>query len=164
MAVTNATITATTHAGAYTPTLDSTASFNLKPEYLGELYKRYGKGFGVFDVLELSGRKFNIASSTPKIIEEGAIERSITLAEETAVTGGSGAAATFEVATSGCYAGIGDIIVVPAYYGKSAASKINSEWQITAATANGANTHFTAYPLDDTTGDLDIAIPKDRPS
>lgn len=159
MATTNASITATTHAGAYTPTLDSTAAFNLKPEYLGELYKRYGKGFGVFDILELSGRKFNIASSTPKIIEEGAIERSITLAADTAVTNGSGAAATFEVVTSGCYAGVGDIIVVPAYYGASAASKINSEWQITAAKANGANTQFTAYPLDDTTGDLDIAIP-----
>lgn len=159
MAVTNASITATTHAGAYTPTLDSTASFNLKPEYLGELYKRYGKGFGVFDVLELSGRKFNIASSTPKIIEEGAIERSITLAAETAVTGGSGASAVFEVATSGCYAGIGDIVVVPAYYGASATNKINSLWQITSSAANGANTQFTAYPLDDTTGDLDIAIP-----
>lgn len=159
MATTPQAVTANTLSGAYTPAIDTLASFDIQPKYYGELYKRYGLGFGVFDVLKLSGRSFNIASSTPKIIEEGALERSITLAVETAVTAGSGAAAVFEVVTSGCYCGIGDKIVVPAAYGASPTSKINSVWQITAAAANGGNTRFTAYPFDDTTGDLDIAIP-----
>src|SRR5512133_2612603 len=112
MAITPKAITSTMAAAAYTPALDSTASFNLKPEYLGELYKRYGKGFGIFDILDLSGRKFNIASSTPKIIEEGSLERSITLAAATAVSTAA-ADVVFEVATASCYCGVGDIVVVP---------------------------------------------------
>ena len=160
MAYTAASITATTHAGAYTPTLDSTASFNLKPEYIGELYKRYGKGFGIFDVLELSGRKFNIARSEPKIIEEGSVERSITLAAATAVTNAA-ATAVFEVVTSGCYCGVGDIIVVPPTYLATAqkAKFIPALYQITSSAANGANTRFTATPLDDTVSDIDTEIP-----
>ena len=160
MATTPASITATTHAGAYTPTLDSTASFNLKPEYLGELYKRFGKGFGVFDILELSGRKFNIASSTPKIIEEGAIERSITLTAATTV-GNAAVDKVFTVATSGCYCGVGDIIVVPPYYLAAAqkAKFIPALYQIESSAANGNNTEFTCGPVDDTTSDIDTEIP-----
>lgn len=160
MAYTAASITATTHAGSYTPTLDSTASFNLKPEYLGELYKRYGKGFGIFDILDLSGRKFNIASSTPKIIEEGAVEKSITLAAATAVTT-AGADAVFSVATSGCYCGVGDVVIVPPTYLSTAAAAmfIPARYQIESSAVNGANTEFTASPFDDTTSDIDTEIP-----
>ncbi len=160
MALTNASITSTMAAGAYTPALDSTASFNIEPQYLGELYRRYGKGFGIFDILDLSGREFNIASSTPKIIEEGSLERSITLAAATAVTSAAGTA-VFEVATSGCYCGIGDIVVVPPAYLATAqkAKFIPAMYQITSSAANGANTQFTATPLDDTTSDIDTQIP-----
>jgi hypothetical protein len=160
MAATNATITSTMAGGSYTPTLDSTASFNLKPEYLGELYKRYGLGFGVFDILDLSGRKFNIASSTPKIIEEGALEKSITLAVATAVSSAA-ADVVFEVATSGCYCGVGDIVVVPRAYLATAqkAKFIPALYQIESSAANGANTRFTAGPVDDTTSDIDTEIP-----
>jgi hypothetical protein len=140
--------------------LDALASFNLKPEYLGELYKRYGLGFGVFDILNLSGRTFNIASSTPKIIEEGSVEKSITLAAAT-VVGVAGADKVFEVVTSGCYCGVGDIIVVPSYYLAAAqkAKFIPALYQIVSTAANGLNTRFTATPLDDTTSDIDTEIP-----
>jgi hypothetical protein len=160
MATTNATITGTMAGGAYTPTLDSTASFNLKPEYLGELYKRYGKGFGVFDILDLSGRKMNISRSEPKIIEEGSLERSITLAVATAVSDAA-ADVVFEVATSGCYCGVGDIVVVPPYYLATAqkAKFIPALYQIESSAVNGANTQFTAGPVDDTTSDIDTEIP-----
>ena len=160
MAITPASITGTMAAAAYTPALDTLGSFNLKPEYLGELYKRYGRGFGIFDILNLSGRKFNIASSTPKIIEEGALERSITLAVATAVSNAA-ADVVFEVATSGCYAGVGDIVVVPSTYLAAAqgAKFIHALYQIESAAANGANTRFTAGPVDDTTSDIDTQIP-----
>jgi hypothetical protein len=160
MSYTAATITGTMAGGSYTPALDSTASFNLKPEYLGELYKRYGRGFGIFDILDLSGRKFNIASSTPKIIEEGALERSITLAVATAVSTAA-ADVVFEVATSGCYCGVGDIVVVPRAYLATAqkAKFIPALYQIESAAANASNTRFTAGPVDDTTSDIDTEIP-----
>jgi len=160
MAITNASITSTMAAGSYTPTLDSTASFNLKPEYLGELYKRYGAGFGIFDILDLSGRKFNIASYSPKIIEEGSLERSITLAVATAVSAAA-ADVVFEVATSGCYCGVGDIVAVPRAYLATAqkAKFIPAMYQIESSAVNGANTQFTSTPLDDTTSDIDTEIP-----
>ena len=162
MAVTNATISGTMTPGAYTPAIDTIASFNLKPEFLGELYDMYGKGFGIFDILDLSGRTVNISSSTPKIIEKGALERSITLTGATAVTS-AGGSATFTVATSGCYAGVGDKIVVPRAYLSTAAKAMFMDvaYQITSkdSTTTPGTTVFTAYPADDTTSDIDTQIP-----
>jgi len=160
MAVTPQAVTSTMQQSVYTPTIDALASFNLKPQYIGELYQRYGLGFGIKDMLELSGRTINLASSTPKIIEEGALEKSITLAVATAVTT-AGGDAVFEVVTSGCYCGIGDIVVVPPYYLATAqkAKLIPAEYQIVSKATNGSNTQFTATPLNATVADIDTQIP-----
>lgn len=102
----------------------STYSSMLEPMVLRQLFKNYGKQFGVLDLLRLNGSEINLSRDTLTSFAEGAQERPIKV--KTAVTELTANGTSYEFAfyidedsydtNDNTYLRVGDVIHIPGYY------------------------------------------------
>jgi len=148
---------------AYTPATSNTKSrgwneqlrslydFELVPQFLPQWYKKYGKGFGFFDFLQIAGNVVSLKGNSIRAFEDAADIRPVRINASGIAQNGAGAAITFrlhadeyETTTNKTYLRIGDTLIIPALY--SLSSERPTEYRVTAVGATSGN-DCTATPL-----------------
>ena len=149
-------VTSNSRAGAYGATWGSVYSLELEPQVWQEWYQAYGKGFGIFDFLQIPGQTVNLNSRSLTNRTDQAVEKAVQLTAAGMAFAGhvAGATRTFILhaneyldgdgaTASSPYLRVGDTVFVdPLYTNKD----VPTQWHCTDVGASGGNT--TIAPLD----------------
>lgn len=149
--------------GNYTSQWLSIHSDQLRTQFLPELYKVYGKRFGVLDMLWMTGKKGLVSTRTMNLWEEKNIKGSITLS--TAITTGAlGADITFKI-SAGDYDANGNATVrekqtvyIPHAY-QPTGVKVQMNYWVVSKSGSAGDYTFTARPFLSTKAQIAVEIP-----
>jgi hypothetical protein len=136
--------------GNYNNTWLGIHSAQLKPQYLPELYKTYGRDFDILDFLWMPSRKGLVPARTMKLWEKGNIKATITL-NGAISTGSANADVTFKIA-AGDYDASGNpavrvwqVVYIPQKYQPSGFN-VPAPYQIVSRSGSAGDYTFTARP------------------
>lgn len=135
--------------GNYSAKWLSLHSALLKPLYLPQIYKTYGRAFDFFDFLNMPTKKGLVGSSTLKLWEQGNFKANITLSAAI-TTGSANADINIKIGTSD-YDGnnnpvlrIGQTVYIPAKY--QTTLNIPTEYQVVSSSGTAGDLTFVARP------------------
>ena len=95
----------------------STYSAQLKPQTLGKLYNRYGRGLSMTALLALGNNWKPVSSASLTIFESGAPSRPVTVSIGTSADASAGVTVTFATGdNSDDYARAGFDLIIPKEY------------------------------------------------
>jgi hypothetical protein len=149
-------VTSNSRGGAYGANWGTVYSLELKPQVWQEWYNAYGKGFGVFDFLQIAGQTVNIKARDIDAFTDQAVEKAVQV-KSTGSTSSAGAINQFYLAAAEYLDGNGStatapylrkydtIFMDPAYTNKD----VPTQWFFTVI----GDTHTdlcSMYPLDST--------------
>lgn len=137
--------------GNYSAQWLSLHSDHLRPQYLPELYKLYGRRFDALDMLWMTQKKGTVMTRNLKLWEENNIKPAITL-NGAINTGAVKADITFKISaadydTNGNPAvRIGQTVYIPAAYQPSGVN-VQANYQVVSRSGSAGDYTFTARPF-----------------
>ena len=137
----------------------STYAAMLEPAVIRKLYQKYGKQFGILDLLRLNGSEINLSRDSITSFSEGATERPIKVQNAvTQLTSNSGSYEfQFDLDPDSyvddlTYIRVGDVIHVPGFYfGKTS----DVTFRVSVVGDDGGSTKTRAVPFNSTIGASD---------
>jgi hypothetical protein len=149
--------------GNYSAQWKSIHSDIMRKYYLPEIYKTYGKSFGLHDFLNMTGKKGLVPKRTVSFFEKGNIKANITLSAAIA-TGSLGAAVNIKLdsadydSSNNPVLRIGQTVYIPQRY-QGASISIPQAYQVVSSSGTAGDLTFVARPFNSTAAQIVTEVP-----